>query len=137
MTTAGRWARFTLVGIAGFVVQLTAVWGLAALTPLPTSLIVTLAVLLAVSHNFLWHERVTWPQRPPEGRWRRWLAFHAANGLISVAANVAVTGPLMHVTGLPIQAANAVAVVAASLANFAASDRVVFRPAAARVSAGG
>ena len=71
MTTTGRWLRFTVVGLAGFAVQLTTVWLLARLTPLPVSVIVTLAVLLTVSHNFFWHERVTWPGQPREGRLRR------------------------------------------------------------------
>lgn len=128
MTATIRWLRFTLVGLAGFALQLTAVWLLARLTPLPVTLIVTLAVLLTVSHNFFWHERVTWPGQAREGRRRRWLTFHAANGMISIATNVVVTGPIMQMTGLPIQAANAIAVVAASFANFVAGDRVVFTP---------
>jgi putative flippase GtrA len=117
-----------LVGLAGFALQLTAVWLLARLTSLPVSVIVALAVLLTVSHNFFWHERVTWPGQTREGRLRRWLAFHAANGMISIATNVVVTGPVMLMTGLPIQGANAIAVVLASFANFLASDRVVFTP---------
>jgi putative flippase GtrA len=128
MTTAVRWLRFMLVGLAGFALQLTTVWLLARLTPLPVTLIVTMAVLLTVSHNFFWHERVTWPGQSREGRWRRWLAFHGANGVVSIAANVVVTGALMQLTALPIQAANAIAVVVASVANFIAADRVVFTP---------
>ena len=123
-----RWLRFTMVGAAGFALQLTAVWLLARLTSLPVSVVVTLGVLLSVSHNFFWHERVTWPGQPRAGRLRRWLAFHAANGTISIVANVVVTGVVMQMTGLPIQAANAVAVVAASFANFLAGDRIVFTP---------
>ena len=128
MTTTNRWLRFTLVGLAGFALQLTAVWLLARLTSLPVIVIVTLAVLLTVSHNFFWHERVTWPGHTREGRGRRWLAFHATNGMISIATNVVVTGPIMQMTGLPIQGASAIAVVVASFANFVASDRVVFTP---------
>lgn len=128
-----RWVRFTLVGLAGFALQLTAVWLLARLTPLPVTVIVTLAVLVTVSHNFFWHERVTWPGQAREGRWRRWLAFHATNGVISIAANVVVTGPVMQMTGLPIEAANAIAVGVASFANFAAGDRLVFAPAPSRL----
>jgi putative flippase GtrA len=125
--------RFALVGLAGFALQLTMVWLLARLTPLPASLIVALAVLLTLSHNFFWHERVTWPAQTREGRGRRWLAFHAANGMISLATNVVATGPIMQLTGLPIQTANAVAVVVASFANFAAGDRLVFTPERASV----
>ncbi len=128
MTTASRWLRFTLVGFAGFALQLSTVWLLARLTPLPAGLIVALAVLLTLSHNFFWHEHVTWPGQAREGRRRRWLAFHAANGMISFATNVLATGPIMQMTGLPIPAANAIAVVVASFANFAAGDRVVFTP---------
>jgi putative flippase GtrA len=124
--TTRRWLRFTAVGLAGFALQLTTVWLLARLTPLPASLIVALAVLLTLSHNFFWHERVTWPRQTRVGRRRRWLAFHAANGMISLATNVVATGPIMQMTGLPIQAASAIAVVAASFANFVAGDRVVF-----------
>lgn len=69
---------------------------------------------------------MTWPGHTREGRGRRWLAFHAANGTISIATNVVTTGPIMQMTGLPIHAANAIAVVAASFANFVAGDRVVF-----------
>lgn len=129
MTVAMRWVRFNVVGVAGFVVQLATLAALTRLTPLPTSVAVALAVLLTVSHNFLWHERVTWPNQPREGRWRRWLAFHASNGAVSVAANVAITGPVMHLTGLSVVSANAVAVGAAALVNFVASDRLVFRRA--------
>lgn len=131
-----RWGWFTLVGLAGFGLQLTTIWLLARATPLPSRAIVLTAVLLAISHNFFWHERVTWPGQPRAGRWRRWLAFHAANGLISIATNVALTPPLMDLTGLPIQAANAVAVAVASCANFIVGDRVVFAPDRSATSAG-
>ena len=136
MTTGGRWLRFTLVGLAGFALQLTMVWLLARVTALPVSAIVAVAVLLTVSHNFLWHERVTWPGHARRGRGRRWLAFQATNGTISIATNVIVTGPVMAMTGLPIQAANAIAVAVAACANFLAGDRLVFRrPQPQRASA--
>lgn len=126
MTTTSRWLRFTLVGIAGFALQLTTVWLLARVTPLPVTVIVALAVLLTLSHNFFWHEHVTWPGQAREGRGRRWLAFHATNGMISVATNIVLTGPIMQLTGLPILGANTIAVAVASFANFIAGDRVVF-----------
>jgi putative flippase GtrA len=88
---------------------------------------VALSVLAAVSHNFLWHERVTWPELPREGRLRRWAAFHASTGVVSVAANVGVTVPVAALTGLPVVTANLVAVLVASFANFLVSDRMVFR----------
>jgi putative flippase GtrA len=127
MTAARRWLRFNLIGVGGFVVQLATLATLTRLTHVPVSIAVTIAVLVTVSHNFFWHERVTWPNQSPEGRWRRWLAFHASNGLISIATNVAMTGPIVRMTGLSVVGANIVAVAAAALVNFAASDRLVFR----------
>ena len=90
-------------------------------------LAIVAAVLVAVSHNFFWHERVTWPDRPRAGRFRRWLSFHLSTGAVSVAANVGMTTAVTTVTGLPLVPANAVAVVASSLASFLVSDRLVFR----------
>ena len=86
-----------------------------------------MAVLVAVSHNFLWHERITWPGLPRDTRLRRWLSFHLTNGAISVVANVIVTTLIMKVLGVPLLAANAIAVGIASLANFLVSDRFIFR----------
>jgi len=122
-----RWLRFNAVGAAGFVVQLATLAMLTHLARMPTAIAVSVAVLVTVSHNFFWHEHVTWPNQSRQGRWRRWLAFHASNGAVSVAANVAITGPVMQVTGLSVVAANIVAVGAASLVNFVASDRLVFK----------
>ena len=61
MTPLARWLRFNMVGIAGFAVQMLTLAALDRWSAAPTAVAVTLAVLAAVSHNFLWHERVTWP----------------------------------------------------------------------------
>jgi putative flippase GtrA len=92
----------------------------------PAAVAVMLAVLAAVSHNFLWHERVTWPGRPREGRWRRWVAFNASTGVVSVVTNLIVTTIVVESTGAPLLLSNLVAVVSASLVNFWVSDRAVF-----------
>jgi putative flippase GtrA len=123
VTTHARWLRFNAVGIAGFAVQMVV---LAVLAPqLPLAAAVTLAVAAAATHNFAWHERVTWPGLPATSRWRRWLAFLGTTGLISVAANIAVTTGVTAL-GVPVLAANSVAVAVASTANYFVSDRVVF-----------
>ena len=123
MTTHARWLRFNLVGLAGFAIQLAV---LAVLAPqLPLGLAVTLAVVAAATHNFAWHERVTWPGQPAARRWQRWMAFLGTNGLVSIATNVAVTTGVTGV-GVPVLVANALAVAVASTANFLVSDRVVF-----------
>jgi putative flippase GtrA len=95
-------------------------------TSLPQPLLVAVAVLATVSHNFFWHEWVTWRGQPRDGRWQRWVAFNLTNGAISLVTNVVVTSGLVAATGISTVTANVVAVLAASLVNFAASDRIVF-----------
>jgi putative flippase GtrA len=123
----GIWLRFNLVGAMGFAVQTAVLSALVRWAGLPTSVAVAIAVLAAVSHNFLWHEHFTWPNRPPELRWRRWASFHASTGLMSVVSNIGVTVVVMAVTGLPAVASNVVAVALVSVATFWINDRLVFR----------
>ena len=88
-----------------------------------------MAVELAVLHNFFWHQRWTWRDRPSRGpaeSWRRLARFHAANGLVSLAGNVLITTALVQ-AGLSTIPANFVATLACSLVNYVAGDLVVFR----------
>jgi putative flippase GtrA len=127
---AARWWRFNLVGGLGFGVQLALLAALTRLTDWPAGVCVAIAVALTVSHNFAWHTRYTW--RDPGGpatdrprRLRQWVAFNATNGVVSLACNVPVTTALAA-AGLPILAANIVAIGTASVVNFVLSDRLVF-----------
>jgi putative flippase GtrA len=122
-----RRVRFNLIGLLGYAVQSLTLWLLDRWAGLGTVPAVTIAVLAAVSHNFLWHERVTWPGLPREQRLRRWASFHVATGGLSVASNVVVTTALVAVAGLPVVTANLVAVLVMSAASFPVSDRTVFR----------
>jgi putative flippase GtrA len=124
---AFRWARFNLVGVMGFGVQTAVLTLLVRWAGVPTTVAVAVAVLAAVSHNFFWHERVTWPNLPRENRLRRWVSFHLSTGVVSVVSNVGITTVIVAATGLPVIASNAVAVAVLSLANFWISDRLVFR----------
>ena len=127
---AWRWLKFNLVGGLGIAVQLGC---LAALRHRMHYLGATaLAVELAVLHNFAWHCRFTWRDRPGGGRerWRRLLRFHAGNGVLSIAGNVALMALLTGRLGLPVLPANAIAIALCSVANFAAAEWFVFRPAA-------
>jgi dolichol-phosphate mannosyltransferase len=120
--TLERFCRFNAVGIAGFAVQLGVVAMLAACSIAPV--IATLVgVEAAVLHNFFWHERWTWADRPGGSRLARLARFHAANGLISIVGNVVIVALL---AGLNPVVANAIAVSVCSLVNFAAGDRLVF-----------
>ena len=106
-----------------------------------------IAVEAALLHNFIWHERFTWPDRREGGRhggFGRLWRFHLGNGLISLAGNLLLMRVLVGVFGVPVILSNVVAVAACWLANFLASDRWVFMdsrpmnsaPALATASAG-
>ena len=122
-----RFFRFNLVGVAGFVLQI-ATLGLLLGAGVHYLVATALAVEVAILHNFLWHERWTWKDRPAEGRSRlgRLARFHLLNGTVSLAGNLILMRVLVGALGLPALLANLIAVLACALANFAASDRAVF-----------
>lgn len=122
-----RWWRFNAVGIAGFTVQLGALWVFTDRWGIPYLLSTMLAVEIAVLHNFLWHEAWTWRGLAVEERWRRLARFHIANGLVSIASNVLLTWVLKQFLGLPLLVANATAVALTALLNFALAAAWVFR----------
>ena len=123
--------RFNLVGVMGFALQMTMLWLLVRWAGVSAGVAITIAVLAAVSHNFAWHERFTWRDRPREQRFKRWLSFHVSTGAISLLTNLGVTMLVMTATGLPVLPANVIAVAVASIANFWINDRLIFRPAPA------
>lgn len=125
-----RFVRFNLVGAAGFGVQLAVVFLLSHVESgfsrtVQVAAVTAIAVEAAILHNFVWHERWTWADRPAAGRGRlaRLGAFHLANGLVSIVGNVVIVRLLAGVNPI---AANAIAVAICSLVNFAAGDRLVF-----------
>ena len=130
-----RFVRFNGVGIAGFVLQL-AVLGLLLHVRIHYLAATVLAVEAAVLHNFFWHERWTWRDRPARGveRLGRLWRFHALNGAISLAGNLLLMRLLVEAFGLPPLVSNAIAVLVCSIVNFAASDRSVFRPGVAEAT---
>ena len=91
MSQGQRWIRFNAVGVIGFVFQMAVLSVLIRWTSLTPSAAVAAAVLMTVSHNFLWHEYVTWGHQSSTGRVRRWLAFQLSTGAISVVTNVGLT----------------------------------------------
>ncbi len=122
-----RFFRFNAVGVVGFAIQLGV---LTALLHVNVHYLAAtaLAVEAAILHNFLWHERWTWRDRPAAGRARiaRLWRFHAVNGFVSLAGNVLLMRLLVGGFGVPPLAANIAAVIACSLINFSGSDRIVF-----------
>jgi putative flippase GtrA len=122
----GRWWRFNAVGMGGFALQIAVLWALAQIAGMHYLAATAVAVEIAVLHNFVWHEAWTWRGRGVEGRWKRLLRFHIANGFVSIASNVLLTLVLIRWAGLPLLAANTAAVVVMALVNFALAERWVF-----------
>lgn len=128
-----RWVRFNGVGALGIAVQLATLAWLVRGTPLHYLWATVIAVEAAVLHNFWWHERWTWRDRPartPERLLRRLVRFHLLNGSISLVGNIGVMRVLTGSVHLDPIASNIVAIIVCSLANFGASEWLVFRRAA-------
>jgi putative flippase GtrA len=122
-----RFVAFNVVGVLGFAVQLGTL-ALLVHGGVHYLAATAIAVEAAILHNFLWHERWTWADRPGRGRERlgRLARFHAVNGGVSLAGNLLLMPLLVRVAGLPILLANVAAVLTCALVNFGGADRFVF-----------
>jgi putative flippase GtrA len=129
MKSIVRWLKFNSVGIAGAVVQ---IWFLHILLRggvhyLPAT---ALAVEAAVLHNFAWHQRYTWADRPSDDLaavLTRLFRFHLSNGLVSVVGNLLVMHWLTGGFGIRPLVANSCAILVCSLVNYFLGDKFVFR----------
>ena len=134
-STVNRWVVFNGVGALGVAVQLGVLAFLTKAANLPVPVATLIAVELAILHNFAWHQRWTWSNRPASCSrdvLRRLARFHVLNGMVSLIGNVLITTALVRLGADPI-AANGAAILACSLVNFFASDRLVFRRSAVAV----
>lgn len=127
---AKRWLKFNLVGAIGFGVQMAAFAMLFGVGHANKLWATGLAVETAVLHNFVWHERFTW-QHLPRGAsgdvLARLLRFHAGNGLVSIAGNVILVKLFADLLHMNAYLSNVLAVAICAVANFAISERFVFR----------
>jgi putative flippase GtrA len=124
-----RWLKFNAVGGVGIVVQLTALAVCRSWLKLDYLLATGLAVEVAVIHNFLWHERFTWADRPakrPIQSLVRLVKFNASNGAVSIVGNLGLMRVLVGEMMFNYIVSNLVAIVVCSLVNFLLSDRFVF-----------
>jgi putative flippase GtrA len=124
-----RWMKFNAVGGIGIGVQLAALAVFRSWLKLDYLLATGLAVEMAVIHNFLWHERFTWADRPaarPLQSLARLAKFNASNGAVSIAGNLVLMLLLVGELKFNYVASNLLAIVVCSLANFLLSDRLVF-----------
>ena len=121
-----RWLRFNLVGGIGIGVQLVALAALKSCLHLNYMLATALAVESAVVHNFLWHERFTWPDRTKEKAALRFLKFNLTNGTLSILGNLLLMKLFVGLFHFQYLLANLGAITICSAANFLVSDRFVF-----------
>src|SRR5215831_4684123 len=87
-------AKFAIVGVLGFLVQLSTLYLLIVFAHWSWPAATLTAVECAVVHNFFWHERWTWARRIGSLTWReradRFVRFNLANGITSIAGNLIV-----------------------------------------------
>ncbi len=129
-----RWMAFNAVGALGVGIQLALVALLVYGAGLHYLVATIMAVEATILHNFVWHQRCTWRDRRSTSRVEavaRLARFNLLNGGISLVGNTLVMALLAGAAGLDPVAASAVAIVACSIANFAASEKLVFRAAGA------
>jgi putative flippase GtrA len=132
MNIVRRWTAFNLVGAAGIGIQIGFIAFLVRVCGWHYLPATALAVEAAVLHNFAWHQRWTWNDRPA-GSARslasRFVRFQMLNGVISLAGNLILMRILAGLFGIDPIVANIAAIAACGTLNFVASETVVFRTA--------
>lgn len=127
MKLVKRWWRFNVVGVLGAGVQLGALAALNRILPGHYLAATAVAIEITLLHNFVWHVHYTWrDRRPGSGVLGPFVRFHVSNGLMSMAGNLVLMRVLVHGAGLPVVAANGIAIVACSLVNFAVGHMWAF-----------
>ncbi len=129
-STGLRWLKFYLVGGIGIAAQLLILVVLKTGLGLNYLVATALAVEGAVVHNFLWHERLTWPDRLSgdrgAGSWARFVKFNLTTGALSITGNLVFMKLLAGVGHMNYLLANAITIAACSVLNFLVSDGFVF-----------
>ena len=127
MTPLVRWAKFNAIGVLGMAVQLGALALLDRWMRGRYLIASGLALEVTLLHNFVWHVRYTWRDRCAEGsRLGQLVRFQLSNGLVSMIGNLVLIRLLVREARLPVLAANAVAIVCCSVANYCLGDRWAF-----------
>ena len=121
-----RFARFSAVGAGGVIVQTVTLGVLLRIAGMHYLAAAAVAVEASVLHNFVWHRRWTWADRPRSRAVVCLLRFNASNGVTSLVGNLALMFLLVGTLHLNPQAANLITIGICSLVNFALADRFVF-----------
>ena len=123
-----RWLKFNAVGGIGIAVQLAVLTALKSGMGLNYLLATALAVEAAVLHNFLWHERFTWSDRPTQDRLKRLLKFNLTTGLFSILGNLMAMKLFVGLAGANYLTANLGSIAVCAIVNFFVADRAIFIP---------
>jgi putative flippase GtrA len=124
-----RGLRFAGVAALGLLVQLAVLVVLVRTAAVSVATATAAAVAVTVVHNYGWHERWTWGDRPatsPRARAARFARFVAVTGSVSIAGNVGLTVLLAEGLQVPVLLANVTAVTVLGVANFCAAHLLVF-----------
>lgn len=128
MTLARRLSVYNLVGLGGFVLQLTVIFVLTRFADWHYALATIVGLQAAIVHNFVGDCRWTWADRPAKSArdlLRRAAKYQIARGA-ALVANVALTAVFAANLSVEPEIANVMAVVCCSLINFTFADRIVF-----------
>jgi putative flippase GtrA len=121
-----RWAKFSAVGATGIAVQTVMLYFLLRIMGMHYLAATALAVEASVLHNFVWHRKWTWSDRPRAGLVHMLLRFNLTNGALCLMANLALMFIFVSKAGLNAYVANLAAIAICSIINFLLSDRFVF-----------
>ena len=121
-----RFLKFSIVGATGIAVQTVSLAAMLHFTDLHYLAATAVAVELSVLHNFIWHRRWTWSERPAAPAGVVLFRFNATNGAMSLAGNLGTMLFLVGSLGLDAREANLISIGFCSLVNFALADRFVF-----------
>ncbi|HST23212.1 MAG TPA: GtrA family protein [Blastocatellia bacterium] len=121
-----RWVKFSTVGVGGIFVQVVMLTLLLRLTGLHYLAATALAVEASVLHNFIWHRRWTWKDRPQSRVTLMLLRFNLTSGAMSLAGNLIFMFVFVSQARLNPLIANLITIAICSLINFTLSDRFVF-----------
>jgi putative flippase GtrA len=114
-----RCAKFNVVGAMGMGVQLAALACFRRWMGGHYLYASAAAIEVTLLHNFVWHIHYTWrDRREGTSHLRQLVRFHLSNGLVSMFGNLGLMRLLVHEARLPVLAANAIAILCCSVANY-------------------
>ena len=121
-----RWAKFGAVGATGIMVQALMLVFFLHVVGLHYLAATALAVEASVLHNFVWHRKWTWADRPQTCVSLMLVRFNLTSGAMSLIGNLVLMFIFVSQVGLNAYAANVITIAICSLINFTLADRFVF-----------